>query len=233
MFGGHGARWPWQAAYPARGSVQTAGREALKVNCRVASRGLWFFPRFPADQAVYNIRGNQATGVAPSTDQQRVGKRVQGMVSTALRRGGRVHRREYTGPMSRRLLTMRDIPKGDSRLLPGKLAGCSDSESCFSRTQSAREQRWWQTWGTSARLVRLTDAHPEQMRAHHERGDVMASDASSKRERMLFTPSRSRFQAEKDIGALKLVQPHADAGYRKAHTRIHWPAGATVQAGTL
>ena len=25
--------------------------------------------------------------------------------------------------MSRRLLTMRDIPKGDSRLLPGKLAG--------------------------------------------------------------------------------------------------------------
>ena len=36
-----------------------------------------------------------------------------------------MHRREYD-TMSRRLLTMRDIPKGDSRLLPGKLAGVFD-----------------------------------------------------------------------------------------------------------
>ena len=34
--------------------------------------------------------------------------------------------------MSRRLLTMRDIPKGDSRLLPGKLAGVFD----------VRRQQW-------------------------------------------------------------------------------------------
>ena len=34
--------------------------------------------------------------------------------------------------MSRRLLTMRDIPQGDSRLLPGKLAGVFD----------VRRQQW-------------------------------------------------------------------------------------------
>ena len=70
----------------------------------ISERGLWFFPRFPVtDQAVYKRLHTAGTKPLERLFEQIssvLAERVQGMVSNrlgALRRGGRVHRREYTG----------------------------------------------------------------------------------------------------------------------------------------
>ena len=99
----------------------------------LADRGLWFFPRFPVtDQAVY--KRLQTAGTAPL-------ERLFGQISTVLaeRLRGAVAARlapfaaEVVGidestldAVARRLSALRGVPAGDSRLLPGKLAGVFD-----------------------------------------------------------------------------------------------------------
>ena len=99
----------------------------------ISERGLWFFPRFPVtDQAVYKRLHTAGTKPLERLFEQIssvLAERVQGMVSNRLAPFAEevVCIDESTlDTMSRRLLTMRDIPKGDSRLLPGKLAGVFD-----------------------------------------------------------------------------------------------------------
>jgi hypothetical protein len=105
----------------------------------LSGKGLWFYPRFPvSDQAIYK-RLEQA-GTAP----------LEGLfaqVSTLLRErlepfhqhGLAPFAREVVvldettlDPVARLLPTLRSLPKGDPRLLPGKLAGLFD----------VRRQQW-------------------------------------------------------------------------------------------
>ncbi len=99
----------------------------------ISERGLWFFPRFPVtDQAVY--KRLQSAGTAPL-------ERLFGQISTVLAERGRGAVSERLAPfapevvgidestldaVSRRLPALRGVPAGDSRLLPGKLAGVFD-----------------------------------------------------------------------------------------------------------
>ena len=105
----------------------------------VSERRLWFFPRFPVtDQAVYKRLHSAGTKPLERLFEQIssvLAERLQGVVSEKLAPFAEevVCIDESTlDAMSRRLLTMRDIPKGDSRLLPGKLAGVFD----------VRRQQW-------------------------------------------------------------------------------------------
>ncbi len=105
----------------------------------VSERGLWFFPRFSVtDQAVY--KRLHAAGTKPlerlfEQISSVLTERLEGMVSDSLAPFARdvVCIDESTlDAIARRLPTLRDIPKGDSRLLPGKLAGVFD----------VRRQQW-------------------------------------------------------------------------------------------
>ena len=116
----------------------------------LSDQGLWFFPRFPVtDQAVY--KRLQTAGTAPL-------ERLFGQISTLLaaRVRGAVSARlapfaaevvsldESTlDAVARRLSTLRGVPAGDRRRLPGKLVGVFD----------IRRQQW--------RSVRL-HPHPHQ-----------------------------------------------------------------------
>ena len=151
VFGGHGARsqaqGPWQAAGSARnGSVGgTAGLRAERlwqptgVWRLISERGLWFYPRFPVtDQAVYKRLHTAGTKPLESLFEQIssvLAERLQGVFSEKLAPFAEdvVCIDESTlDTMSRTLPTLRGVPQGDSRLLPGKLSGVFD----------VRRQQW-------------------------------------------------------------------------------------------
>ena len=99
----------------------------------LSERRLWFFPRFPVtDQAVYKRLHSAGTKPLERLFEQISGvlaERLQGVVSEKLApfAEGVVCIDESTlDAMSRRLPPLRAIPQGDSRLLPGKLAGVFD-----------------------------------------------------------------------------------------------------------
>ena len=105
----------------------------------VSERGLWFFPRFPVtDQAVYKRLHTAGTKPLERLFEQVssvLAERLQGVVSEKLAPFAKevVCIDESTlDAMARRLPTLREIPQGDSRLLPGKLAGVFD----------VRRQQW-------------------------------------------------------------------------------------------
>ena len=151
VFGGHGARsqaqGPWQAAGSARnGSVGgTAGLRPERLwqpTGRVASylgtRTL-VLPRFPiTDQAVYKRLHTAGTKPLESLFEQIsivLAERLQGVFSEKLAPFAEdvVCIDESTlDTMSRTLPTLRGVPQGDSRLLPGKLSGVFD----------VRRQQW-------------------------------------------------------------------------------------------
>jgi hypothetical protein len=107
----------------------------------LSERQLWFYPRFPvSDQAVYNRLQREGTGplvklfcqislvlrerLTPFADMTLApfAKEVMALDESAL------------DQVARLLPTLRDVPKGDNRLLPGKIAGLFD----------IRRQQWWQ-----------------------------------------------------------------------------------------
>ena len=105
----------------------------------ISERGLWFFPRFPVtDQAVY--KRLHTAGLKPlerlfEQISSVLAERLQGVFSESLAPFAEdvVCIDESTlDTMSRTLPTLRGIPKGDSRLLPGKLSGVFD----------VRRQQW-------------------------------------------------------------------------------------------
>ena len=105
----------------------------------ISERGLWFFPRFPVtDQAVYKRLHTAGTKPLERLFEQIssvLAERLQGVVSERLAPFAEdvVCIDESTlDAMSRTLPTLRGVPKGDSRLLPGKLAGAFD----------VRRQQW-------------------------------------------------------------------------------------------
>ena len=107
----------------------------------ISERGLWFFPRFPVtDQAVYKRLHSAGTKPLERLFEQISGvlaERLQGVVTEKLApfAEGVVCIDESTlDAMSRRLPPLREIPQGDSRLLPGKLAGVFDVRSQQWRT---------------------------------------------------------------------------------------------------
>ena len=105
----------------------------------ISERGLWFFPRFPVtDQAVYRRLHTGGTKPLERLFEQIssvLAQRFQAMVSEKLAPFAKevVCIDESTlDAVSRRLPTLRAIPEGDSRLLPGKLSGAFD----------VRRQQW-------------------------------------------------------------------------------------------
>lgn len=98
----------------------------------LSSRGLWSYPRFPvSDQAVYKRLDKAGTaaikdlfGQISSLLRQRVAPLAIQLASFATEV---VVLDETTlDPLARRLPAIKDLPKGDSRLLAGKLAGLFD-----------------------------------------------------------------------------------------------------------
>ncbi len=99
----------------------------------ISERGLWFFPRFPVtDQAVYKRLHTAGTKPLEELFEQIsnvLAQRFQGAVSDKLAPFAKevVCIDESTlDAVSRRLPSLRRIPKGDSRLLAGKLSGAFD-----------------------------------------------------------------------------------------------------------
>lgn len=99
----------------------------------ISERGLWFFPRFPVtDQAVYKRLHTAGTKPLEELFEQVsnvLAQRFQGAVSDKLAPFAKevVCIDESTlDAVSRRLPSLRRIPKGDSRLLAGKLSGAFD-----------------------------------------------------------------------------------------------------------
>ena len=105
----------------------------------VSERGLWFFPRFPVtDQAVY--KRLHTAGTKPL---ERLLEQVTSVLSQRLPWAGSEELAPFAkevvcidestlDAMARRLPSLKEVPKGDSRLLPGKLAGVFD----------VRRQQW-------------------------------------------------------------------------------------------
>ena len=99
----------------------------------LSERGLWFFPRFPVtDQAVY--KRLRAAGTEPF---ERIFKHITNTLSHRLKDAAREDLAPFAkeavridgsalDSVARRLPPMREIPKGGSRLLPGKLSGAFD-----------------------------------------------------------------------------------------------------------
>ena len=107
----------------------------------VSERGLWFFPRFPVtDQAVY--RRLHTAGIEPlerllEQVTSVLAQRLQDVASEKLAPFAKevVCIDESTlDAMARRLPSLREVPKGDSRMLPGKLAGVFDVRRQLWRT---------------------------------------------------------------------------------------------------
>jgi hypothetical protein len=99
----------------------------------LSDRGLWFFPRFPiTDQAVYKRLQNAGTAPFETLFGQIntvLADRLKGVVSTTLAPFASevVSIDESTlDAVARKLPTLRNVPGGDDRLLPGKLAGAFD-----------------------------------------------------------------------------------------------------------
>ena len=105
----------------------------------ISERQLWFFPRFEVtDQAVYKRLHSAGTEPLERLFEQIssvLAQRLQGVVSEKLApfAGDVVCIDESTlDSVSRKLPALREVPEGDSRLLPGKLAGVFD----------VRRQQW-------------------------------------------------------------------------------------------
>ena len=105
----------------------------------ISEQGLWFFPRFPVtDQAVYKRLHDAGPEPFERLFKQIssvLTERLQGLVSEQLAPFAKqvVCIDESTlDAVSRRLPPLRKIPKGDTRLLAGKLAGVFD----------VRRQQW-------------------------------------------------------------------------------------------
>ena len=174
MFGGYGARPQAKGFGRPRILPGMALWGALRPVCRsqrlwqppaqcprlVSERGLWFFPRFPVtDQAVYKRLHTAGTKPLERLFEQVssvLAERLQGVVSEKLAPFAKevVCIDESTlDAMARRLPTLREIPQGDSRLLPGKLAGVFDVRRQQWRTvkfqpnpHQVREGCWRGTW---------------------------------------------------------------------------------------
>ena len=151
MFGGYGARpqaqGSWTAAHSARyGTVwgasglrsQRLWQPTGSVASCLRTRSV-VLPRFPVtDQAVYKRLHTAGTKPLERLFEQVssvLAERLQGVVSEKLAPFAKevVCIDESTlDAMARRLPTLREIPQGDSRLLPGKLAGVFD----------VRRQQW-------------------------------------------------------------------------------------------
>lgn len=109
---------------------------------RLLTQGqFWFYPRFPVgDQAVYNRL--QSEGVAPLVTlfcqislvlRERLAPFVDATLAPFAKEV--VALDESTlDQVARYLPALREVPKGDNRLLPGKIAGLFD----------IRRQQWWQ-----------------------------------------------------------------------------------------
>ncbi len=105
----------------------------------LSERGLWFFPRFcVTDQAIYNRLAN-----ADTEPLARLFRHINTLLAARLPQEtwpnlapfaeGVVCVDESTlDTMRRKLPALRDVPKGDTRLLPGKMAGVFD----------VRRQQW-------------------------------------------------------------------------------------------
>lgn len=99
----------------------------------LSSRGLWFYPRFPvSDQAVY--KRLEGAGLAPmealfyraiSVLKERLGPYAQDSLAPFATEVVALDE-SALDPLSRRLPSLRELPKGDRRLLPGKFAGLFD-----------------------------------------------------------------------------------------------------------
>ena len=99
----------------------------------ISERGLWFFPRFPVtDQAVYKRLHTAGTKPLERLFEQIssvLAERLEGMVPdrpVPFAEEVVCIDESTLDAMSRTLPAMRGIPQGDSRLLPGKLAGVFD-----------------------------------------------------------------------------------------------------------
>ncbi len=110
----------------------------------ISERGLWFFPRFPVtDQAVYKRLHTAGTGPLERLFEQISGvlaQRFEDMSSERLAPFANEVMcidESTLDAMSRTLPTLRAVPEGDSRLLPGKLSGVFDV-----RRQQWREVRF-------------------------------------------------------------------------------------------
>ena len=99
----------------------------------LSERGLWFFPRFPVtDQAVY--KRLREAGTEPF---ERIFERITTVLAKRLGKASMDGLAPFAkdvvcidgsalDSVARRLPPLRKIPKGDSRLLPGKLSGAFD-----------------------------------------------------------------------------------------------------------
>ena len=154
VFGGHGARpqaqGPWQAARPTRnGSVGgTAGLrpEGLRQPTGGVASYLGTRALVPSPDSRLQTRRSTSGSIAREPKPLErlfeqisgvLAERLQGVVTEKLApfAEGVVCIDESTlDAMSRRLPPLREIPQGDSRLLPGKLAGVFDVRSQQWRT---------------------------------------------------------------------------------------------------
>lgn len=99
----------------------------------LSRRQLWFYPRFPVtDQAVYDRL--DGAGIAPMEELFRqISLILKGRLAPFALRGLAPFAAEVVAldestldPVARKLPSLRALPKGDRRLLPGKLAGLFD-----------------------------------------------------------------------------------------------------------
>ena len=105
----------------------------LAVRRLLSERGLWFFPRFPAaDQALY--KRLREAGTEPF---ERIFERITRILAQRLGKASMDGLAPFAkdavcidgsalDSAARRLPPLRKLPKGDSRLLPGKLSGAFD-----------------------------------------------------------------------------------------------------------
>jgi hypothetical protein len=99
----------------------------------LARKGLWFYPRFPVtDQSVYKRLATEGPDAL-----QRIFERTSLILRQRLAPYAQTRLAPFaTGvyaldettldPVARRIPALRDVPRGDRRLLPGKLAGVYD-----------------------------------------------------------------------------------------------------------
>lgn len=111
----------------------------------ISERGLWFFPRFPVtDQAVY--KRLHAAGTEPF---ERIFEQITSVLAERLRGVALEQLAPFAkdvvcidastlDAVARRLPLLKGIPKGDSRLLPGKLVGVFDVRRQLWRTVEFR-----------------------------------------------------------------------------------------------
>lgn len=113
--------------------VLQGGGSQLTLWRLLTSRGLWDYPRFPlSDQAIY-----KRLAAAGTSALERLFTQISELLRVRLSPFGRQGLVPWASevlaldettldPVARKLPALRGIPKGDARLLPGKLAGLYD-----------------------------------------------------------------------------------------------------------